>query len=107
MSGDVPVRFCERLGVRLPRATHRLVHCRTLKQAEQLKLALQRRLAECGLEMHPDKTRIVYCMDGRRQGKYPHTSFDFLGYTFRPRGVKTDQCKRLLVGFNPAVSRRP
>jgi RNA-directed DNA polymerase len=81
-----------------------LIHCRTLKEAEQLKLALQRRLAECGLEMHPDKTTIVYCMDGRRKGKYLHTSFDFLGYTFRPRGVKTDKCKRLLVGFNPAVS---
>src|ERR1700751_733681 len=45
-----------------------LVHCRTLKEAEQLMLALERRLAECGLEMHPDKTRIVYCMDGRRKG---------------------------------------
>jgi RNA-directed DNA polymerase len=54
--------------------------------------------------MHPDKTKIVYCMDGRRKGKYLHTSFDFLGYTFRPRGVKTDKCQRLLVGFNPAVS---
>jgi len=81
-----------------------LIHCRTLGEAEQLRLALQQRLAECGLEMHPDKTKIVYCKDGRRKGKYPNTSFDFLGYTFRPRGVKTKKCKQVLVGFNPAVS---
>ena len=81
-----------------------LIHCRTLEEAEQLMLTLQQRLAECGLEMHPDKTRIVYCKDGRRKGKYPNTSFDFLGFTFRPRGVKTKKCKQVLVGFNPAVS---
>ena len=64
-----------------------LVHCRTLEEAEAVKAALQKRLAECGLEMHPTKTRIIYCMDERRKGKYPETSFDFLGYTFRTRKV--------------------
>ena len=54
-----------------------LVHCRTLEEAEAVKAALQKRLAECGLEMHPTKTRIIYCMDDRRKGKYPETSFDF------------------------------
>ena len=44
---------------------------------------------EVGLALHPDKTRIVYCKDGRRRGSYEHTSFTFLGYTFRGRGVRT------------------
>ncbi len=46
------------------------------------------RFGECGLEMHPDKTKIVYCKDGSRKGQYPNTKFDFLGYTFRARVVK-------------------
>jgi RNA-directed DNA polymerase len=82
-----------------------LVHSRTLKEAEDLKLALQKRLAECGLEMHPDKTRIVFCKNGRRKGKYPNKSFDFLGYTFRPRSVITKEDNSVFDGFAPAVSR--
>jgi RNA-directed DNA polymerase len=82
-----------------------LVHCRTLNEAEDLKLALQKRLAECGLEMHPDKTRIVFCKNGRRKGKYPNKSFDFLGYTFRPRRVITKEDNSVFDGFAPAVSR--
>ena len=81
-----------------------LVHCRTLEEAEAVKAALQKRLAECGLEMHPTKTRIIYCMDERRKGKYPETSFDFLGYTFRTRKVKSRKHNKVFVGFTPAVS---
>jgi RNA-directed DNA polymerase len=54
-----------------------LVHCRSELEAETLKVELQARLAECGLEMHPTKTKIVYCMDGKRQGRYPNVTFDF------------------------------
>ena len=46
---------------------------------------LQARLATCGLEMHPTKTKIVYCKDSNRKGNYPNVKFDFLGYCFRPR----------------------
>src|SRR5450756_2481130 len=81
-----------------------LVHCRTLEEAEAVKAALQKRVAECGLEMHPTKTRIIYCMDERRKGKYPETSFDFLGYTFRTRKVKSRKHNKVFVGFTPAVS---
>jgi RNA-directed DNA polymerase len=81
-----------------------LIHCRTLEEAEAVKMALQRRLEECGLEMHPYKTRIIYCKDRCRKGKYPNTSFDFLGYTFRLRRVKNAKRNHVFNGFTPAVS---
>ena len=81
-----------------------LVHCRTEQEAQDIKAALAARLAECGLEMHPDKTRIVYCKDGSRRGKYPNMQFDFLGYTFRPRLVKNRKRNSMFVSFTPAVS---
>src|SRR5690349_8715319 len=61
MREDPHVRFCERLGVKLPWATHRLVHCRTEQEAEAIKAELRVRLEACGLQMHPTKTQIVYC----------------------------------------------
>ena len=66
-----------------------LVHCRSEQEAQALKAELQARLAECGLELHPTKTKIVYCKDGKRRGTYPNVKFDFLGYCFRPRLVRT------------------
>jgi len=61
-----------------------VAHCRTKGEAEELLEQLHRRFRECGLELHPDKTRIVYCKDDDRRGDYPEMKFDFLGYTFRP-----------------------
>ena len=61
-------------------------------------------MAECQLELHPDKTRIVYCKDIKRTVEYPTVMFDFLGYCFRPRLVKNTRTKQLFWGFNPAVS---
>ena len=81
-----------------------LVHCRIEHEAEVLKAALQARLAECHLEMHPTKTKIVYCRDGKRRGKYPNVKFDFLGYCFRPRLVRRSRDNILFCGFTPAVS---
>jgi uncharacterized protein YukE len=81
-----------------------LVHCRSEQEAQALKAELQARLAECHLELHPTKTRIVYCKDRKRKGKYPNVKFDFLGYCFRPRRVRKRQDKTLFCGFNPAVS---
>ena len=63
----------------------RCVHCVTERQARQVLAALADRMVEVGLRLHPDKTRIVYCKDGNRRGSYEHTSFTFLGYTFRAR----------------------
>ena len=78
-------------------------HCRSEAQANYLREALQRRLAQCGLELHPEKTRVVYCKDGDRTGEHPVTSFDFLGYTFRARRSKNWKGK-YFVNFSPAVS---
>jgi len=80
-----------------------LAHCRTLAEAEQLKAALEKRLHECGLEMHPVKTKIVYCKDEDRRGTYPVRSFDFLGYTFRARRSKNKKGK-YFINFSPAMS---
>ena len=81
-----------------------LVHCRVEHEAEVVKAALQARLAECRLEMHPTKTRIVSCRDGKRRGKYPGVKFDFLGYCFRPRLVRRSRDNILFCSFAPAVS---
>ena len=81
-----------------------LVHCRSEQEAEALKAELQARLAECRLELHPTKTKIVYCKDGRRKGTYPNVKFDFLGYCFRPRLGQALRDNTLFCGFNPAVS---
>ena len=80
-----------------------LVHCTSERQARWIKAVIERRLKECRLELNPEKTKIVYCRDSRRKGKYPDKKFDFLGYTFRPRGSK-DRYGRLFVGFLPAIS---
>jgi group II intron reverse transcriptase/maturase len=82
-----------------------VVHCRTKKEAQVVLAALEKRFSECGLELHPKKTKIVYCKDDRRTGDHQHTSFDFLGYTFRPRSVKNHKQGTLFVGFTPAVSK--
>jgi len=80
------------------------VHCRTAQEAEALKAELQVRLAECRLELHPTKTKIVYCKDGKRKGMYPNVGFDFLGYGFRPRLVRSSRNGELFCSFTPAVS---
>jgi RNA-directed DNA polymerase len=65
-----------------------VVHCATERQAREVLAALTERMKEVGLRLHPDKTKIVYCKDSRRRGSYEHTTFTFLGYTFRPRKAR-------------------
>ncbi len=81
-----------------------LIHCRSLKEAEATLEKLKVRLAECGLELHPVKTKIVYCKDDDRRGEYERISFDFLGYCFRPRRAKNRNGK-FFVSFLPAISK--
>ena len=81
-----------------------LVHCRTEAEAIAVKAKLAARLAECYLEMHPDKTKIVYCKHGRRKRKYPNTRFDFLGYCFRQTCSMNCKTKKLFTNFGPQVS---
>lgn len=79
-----------------------VIHCRTQEQAEKVKEALNARMKSCGLELHPEKTKIVYCKDVDRTHDYPNTKFDFLGYTFRGRKSKNKKGK-FFCGFLPAV----
>jgi len=78
-------------------------HCRSQAQAQMLMEQLRMRFEQCGLELHPQKTRIIYCKDADRRGNYPVTSFDFLGFTFRPR-LSKNRWGKTFVNFSPAVS---
>ena len=80
-----------------------VIHCRTLKEAQALLSHLDERFTECHLELNREKTRIVYCQDDDRKGNHPVTSFDFLGYTFRPRRSK-NRWGKYFINFSPAVS---
>lgn len=91
-------------GVKFERfADDSLVHCYSLKQAEDVLAAIKKRLQECGLELHPEKTKIVYCKDVDRKESYDYESFDFLGYTFRPR-LSMNKSGKTFVNFTPAIS---
>lgn len=78
-------------------------HCKNQSQVERLKQKLEARMKEVGLELHPEKTKIVYCKDDDRRGDYSEISFDFLGYTFRPRRSKNRWGKHF-INFTPAIS---
>jgi RNA-directed DNA polymerase len=80
-----------------------VVHCRSESQAHRVRDAIAARLAQVGLELHPDKTRIVYCKDADRRDDHEVTSFTFLGYEFRPRLAKS-RTGHHFVSFLPAVS---
>jgi RNA-directed DNA polymerase len=82
-----------------------VVHCRSERQARQLRVAIEKRLGQVGLALHPDKTKIVYCKDSNRRGDYAHTSFTFLGYTFRPRLAWNSRARKRFTGFLPAISK--
>jgi len=80
-----------------------IVHCRSKEDAESIKAAIAARMKECKLELHPEKTKIVYCQDDSRTEKAESTEFDFLGFTFRQRTVRGSG-SRLFNSFNPAIS---
>jgi RNA-directed DNA polymerase len=80
-----------------------VIHCVSEKQAMFVLGAVRCRLKECGLELHPEKTQIVYCKDDDRKGKYQRIKFDFLGYTFQPRRAK-NRYGKFFISFLPAIS---
>lgn len=91
-------------GVRFERyADDIIVHCRSKAQAEMILERIGKRMQECGLELHPEKTKIVYCKDHKRTGNHEHVKFDFLGYTFKPRTSKAKD-GFLFLGFDLAMS---
>ncbi|MBK6547947.1 MAG: group II intron reverse transcriptase/maturase [Arcobacter sp.] len=80
-------------------------HCKSEAQAKVLKNALEQRMEEVGLELHPEKTKIVYCKDADRTQTYSNIQFDFLGFTFRPRKSKNKYGK-YFINFTPAISNK-
>lgn len=82
-----------------------LLHCRSRRQAEYVMKRITERFVECGLEIHSDKSSIVYCQDRNRTEQHAKISFDFLGYTFRPRRCY-DRHGNVFPNFLPAISRR-
>lgn len=83
-----------------------IIHCRNEQEAQALLAELEMRMMDCGIEIHPQKTQIVYCSDGKRREKYERRQFDFLGYTFRQRLVKNSKDGSLFLSFSPGMSAR-
>lgn len=81
-----------------------ILHCRSKSQAEQTLQSISKRMQTCGLELHPEKTKLVYCRDYRRQGNYPVVKFDFLGYSFQPRTARSKKTGKLFLGYDCAIS---
>ena len=80
-----------------------VIHCKSQRQAEWVLTQISQRLVDCGLQIHPEKTRIVYCKDVNRQQEHESIEFSFLGYSFRPRKA-VDKYGRVYVNFSPAAS---
>jgi RNA-directed DNA polymerase len=81
-----------------------VIHCRTREEAETLLAEIVQRLSECKLTVHPEKTKMVYCKDGKRKDSYVNTEFDFLGFTFRKRAVWGRN--EIFMSFTPAISKK-
>ena len=90
--------------MRSPPPTLPVLHCVSERQARQVLAALHDRMEQVGLRLHPAKTRIVYCQDGKRRGSYEHTSFTFLGFTFRARSARRKNGTKF-SSFLPAISK--
>ena len=83
-----------------------IVHCRTEAQAQEVRAAIALRMQECRLELHPEKTKIVYCKDDDRRRTYAQEKFKFLGYTFRPRRSKNSKNGKFFINFSPAIAEK-
>lgn len=81
-----------------------IIHCKSKAHAERVLTRLQSRMNACELELHPEKTKLVYCRDFKRQGNYKTVKFDFLGYSFQPRTAKSKQTGQLFLGYDCAIS---
>lgn len=82
-----------------------IIHCRTEREANLVRVKVAARLKQCGLELHPEKTKVVYCKDSNRAGSHRNEKFDFLGFTFRPRKAYGREGKPF-CSFSPAISNK-
>lgn len=81
-----------------------ILHCRSKVQADYVLDNLRKRMQSVDLELHPEKTKLVYCKDYRRQGTHKVVKFDFLGYSFHPRSTAKGGKGNLFLGFDCAIS---
>jgi group II intron reverse transcriptase/maturase len=81
-----------------------ILHCKGKVQADYVLRNPGKRMQECGLGLHPEKTKLVYCKDYRRQENHKTVKFDFLGYSFQPRTTKSKKTGKLFLGFDCAIS---
>ena len=81
-----------------------VVHCVSKTQAITVARAIADRMVEVGLQLHPDKTKIVYCKDENRRLDHEHTEFTFLGFTFRTRAARRKN-GTVFASFLPAISK--
>ena len=81
-----------------------IVHCNSKSEGEELLESIRKRLLDFDLELHPEKTKLVYCQDYKRGEKHEHNSFVFLSYSFQPRSM---ECKfnvgRGITAFGAAI----
>ena len=85
-----------------------ICHVRTREEAEHMKEVIMQRFSECKLTLNDEKTKIVHCEDSNRRegGEGCETSFDFLGYEFRPRGARNSKTGQVFTAFTPAISKK-
>ena len=81
-----------------------IVHCHTQQEAEEILRQITMRMDQCRLELHPLKTKIVYCKDHRRKEPHKQVQFDFLGFSFQPRPTKDLKSGELYINFDLAIS---
>jgi len=81
-----------------------IIHCKSKVHAELILKLVHQRMESVSLELHPKKTKLVYCRDYRRKGKHPLVKFDFLGYSFQPRSAFSTKTKKLFIGYDCAIS---
>jgi RNA-directed DNA polymerase len=82
-----------------------IIHCKTIEEAQKQLNQIKERLLNCGLEVHPEKSKIVYCKDGRRKGDHKVVQFKFLGFDFQPRNLKSIKDGKLFLGYYLAISK--
>lgn len=83
-----------------------ILHCSTLEEAEELLNQITERFKECNLQLHPEKTKIVYCKDSKRNKReQENIQFDFLGYCFKPR-KSISKGGKIFCSFSPAIAKQ-
>jgi RNA-directed DNA polymerase len=83
-----------------------ICHCRTKEESEKMRVIIMNRLSECKLKLNEDKTRIVYCKDSNREENHENITFDFLGYTYRPREAQNRKTGKIFTNFLPGISQK-